>query len=376
MSIAIRAAVTHSSNGDVAIEELTLDSPGPGEVLVRVQASGICHTDFLAPKVMPLPAVLGHEGTGEVVEVGEGVSGIRQGDRVVGSYGCCGRCDNCVAGETFHCQDFSTIQLGSRRADSAALHRADGTPVSGAFFEQSSFATHALMTERNCVRVDTRLPAEYLAPLGCGVITGFGAVKAALKPQAGQSLLVIGAGGVGLSAVMAARIAGCDPIIAIDLLPARLEQARAFGATHLLRGDEPNLLESIHALCPGGVDFGLETVAGAATFNLGLQATRAGGRFGVVALPNMGGAFEISSGRPLLKLDIVGIIEGRCRPQDTIPELVALIEQGELPMSEYVSVFDFDDIAAALAAGRSGNVAKPVLRMPALSGAVLVFPCR
>ena len=348
MSMPIRAAVTRSSDGETAIEDLILDGPGPGEVLVRIQASGICHTDFLAPQIMPLPTVLGHEGTGEVIEVGEGVTGFRPGDRVVGSYGCCGRCDNCTSGETFHCRDFQTIQLGSRRSDSPALHRSDGTPVSGAFFEQSSFATHALMTERNCVRVETTLPPEYLAPLGCGVLTGFGAVDAVLQPRPGQSLLVIGAGGVGLSAIMAARILGCDPIIAIDVLPARLEQARAFGATRVLDGGQPDLLGSVHACCPDGVDFSLETVSGEATFNLGLQATRAGGRFGVVALPNMGAAFEISSGRPLLRVDIVGIIEGRSRPQDLIPRLVGLIERDELPMADYVSVFEFDDIEDCL----------------------------
>jgi len=364
MPIPIRAAVTTSPDGEVAIEELLLDDPGPGELLVRIQASGICHTDFLAPHVMPLPTVLGHEGAGEVVAVGDGVTGFGPGDRVVGSFGCCGHCENCLSGETFHCVDFQAIQLGSRRSDRPALHRLDGTPVGGAFFEQSSFGTHALLTERNCVRVDTSLPAEYLAPLGCGVLTGFGSVSNVLRPEAGQSLLVIGVGGVGLSAVMAARIAGCFPIIAVDLLPARLEQARAFGASHVIAGDDPDLLGSVHALCPHGVDFSLETVAGATTFNLGLQATRPGGRFGVVALPNMGGAFEISSGRQLLKLDIVGIIEGRCRPQSMIPELVSLIERGELPMADYVSVFDFGDIADALEAGRSGEVAKPVLRMP------------
>jgi aryl-alcohol dehydrogenase len=163
---------------------------------------------------------------------------------------------------------------------------------------------------------------------------------------------------------MAGRIAGCDPIIAVDLLPERLEQARAFGATHVLLGDQKHLLRSIEGCSGGGVDFSLETVAGEATFNLGLQATRAGGRFGVVALPNMGAAFEISSGRPLLRVDIVGIIEGRSRPQDLIPRLVDLIENGELPMADYVSVFEFDDIEAALAAGKSGEVAKPVMRMP------------
>ena len=363
MSISIRAAVTSSVEGQLEIEDLLLDEPLAGEILVKIEASGICHTDFIAPHVVPLPAVLGHEGVGRVVSVGEGVIGFVPGDRVVGSFGSCGSCSSCQSGETFHCEEFSTIQLGSRRSGKSPLRRADGTPVSGAFFEQSSFASHALMTERNVVKVSDQLPAEYLAPLGCGVLTGFGAVSQALKPVAGQSLLVLGAGGVGLSAIMAARLAGCDPIIAVDVLPSRLEMAREFGATHVLDGARDDLLGKIQNLSGGGTDFSLETVARADTFNLAIQAARAGGTCGIVALPNLGQAFEITSGRPLLKLNLVGIIEGRCRPQDEIPKLVALIENGELPMQRYTTVFDFEDIASAMAASLSGEVAKPVLRM-------------
>ena len=363
MSIAVRAAVTVAANDPVRIEDLFLDDPGPGEVLVQLGASGICHTDFLAPRIVPLPAVFGHEGAGRVLAVGDGVTAVQPGDRVVGSYGCCGACSQCLSGETYHCADFSTLQLGARRAGAPALHRPDGTPVSGAFFEQSSFATHALMTERNVVQVADGVPDEFLAPLGCGVLTGFGAVSRVFAPQPGQSLVVFGAGGVGLAAIMAARLAGCDPIIAVDILPARLEMAREFGASHALDGRAAGLDDQIRRVSRGGVDFSLETVGQAETFNRAVVAPRTGGTCGIVALPNIGGAFEITSGRPLLKLNLIGIIEGRSRPQDLIPTLVELIASGDLPMARYTTVFDFEEVNAALAAGRSGKVAKPVLRI-------------
>jgi len=363
----IRAAVTSSVDGPVHIEELLIDDPGPGEVLVKIRASGICHTDFLAPQIVPLPAVLGHEGAGEVIAVGDGVDSVAIGDRVVGSYGYCGQCPRCQSGAPYHCSDFSRIQLGSRRHELPPLHRADGTPVSGAFFEQSSFATHALMTARNVVPVTQDVPFEYLAPLGCGVLTGFGSVSNVFRPSPGQGIVVLGAGGVGLPAVMAAKLAGCDPIVAIDVKPARLALARELGATHAIDGLAEDIVASVRDLTHGGADFCLETVGQAATFNLAIDMAKSGGTCGFVVVPNLGQPFEIRNGRALLSLTLAGIIEGRAAPGSLIGHLASLIAAGELPMDRYTTTFEFDDVNEALAAGQTGSAAKPVLRMPATS---------
>lgn len=365
MTTRIHAAVTHSKDGGIRIEELLIDDPGPGEVLVRVRASGICHTDLLAPQIVALPAVFGHESTGDVIAVGEGVQAVRPGDRVVGCYGYCGHCIQCRRGAPFHCKDFSTIQLGSRRGDSPALRRPDGTPISASFFEQSGFATHALMTERNVVRVPEGALPEHLAPLGCGMLTGYGGVSQAFAPAPGSSLVVIGAGGVGLPALMAARAAGCDPIIAVDTLPARLELACEVGASHTFAAGVEDLGAAVRGVIGDGADFVLATVGEAAVFNSMIDLARPGGTCGFVAVPNLGQPFELCNGRALLSLNLVGIIEGRAEPHLMIRDLATRIGAGELPMDSYTTVFEFDDIARALQAAKAGEVAKAVLRMPA-----------
>jgi len=364
MSISILAAVTTAADKPPAIEALTLDAPGPGELLVEIRASGICHTDFLAPQIMPLPAVLGHEGAGIVRAAGDGVQGLQPGDHVVGSYGYCGHCSRCASGEPFHCQDFSSIQLGTRRAGLPALHRPDGTAVNAAFFEQSSFATHALMTARNAIKVPQDIPFAQLAPLGCGVITGYGAVRRVLAAKPGQSIAVMGVGGVGLAAVMAARLAGCGPIIAVDIKRSRLDAALGFGATHAVDASNDDAAAQIRAICAGGADLALETVGQASSLNHAIESLRSGGRCGVIAVPNLGRAFEVRSGRPLLTIDLVGVIEGRADPRVMIPELAALVRSGDLPLDRYTTTFEFSQIAEALEAAKSGQVAKAVLVMP------------
>lgn len=363
MTRLITAAVTVDLDGGYVQETLQLDEPGAGEVLVEIQASGICHTDLLAPRIMPLPAVLGHEGAGIVRALGPGVTGLAVGDHVVGSYGSCGGCARCRAGEPFHCREFSSLQLGARRQSVPPLQRLDGTPVHGAFFEQSSFASMALMTARNAIRVPAELPMEQLAPLGCGVLTGYGAVTEVLRAQPGQSLVVFGAGGVGLAAIMAARLAGCDPIIAVDRLPGRLALALELGASHAVDAAGGEVLARLKALCGDGADLSVETVGQAETLNCAVEILRPGGSCGVVAVPNLGGPFELQNGRALLTRNVLGIIEGRSPPAAMIPRLAALIAAGRLPMDRYVSCFAFDDLAVALQAVRDGSVAKAVLRM-------------
>ena len=233
----VTAAVAREHRAPLTLEQLELDEIRDNEVRVRMVATGICHTDAvvrdgLAPT--PLPAVLGHEGTGVVEEVGRSITTVSPGDHVVLAAAYCGTCRQCRAGRMAYCENVFAEDFGGRRRDGSPppCPRADGTPISSHFFGQSSFSTYANVVETSIVRVDPAVPPEVLAPLGCGINTGAGSVLNELRPPAGSSFAVTGAGAVGLAAVMAARVAGCTTIVAIDLHDSRLELARELGATH------------------------------------------------------------------------------------------------------------------------------------------------
>ena len=222
----ITAAVVDELDGPFQLTELELDDPGPGEVLVRLVATGICHTDGLARHgdlPFPLPGVLGHEGAGTVAAVGAGVNGFAVGDPVVIGWPSCGACRNCRAGEPRYCARLGEVLVGGGRLDGdPALRRPDGGIVSSHFFGQSSFATHALTTAAALVKVPPGLPLEIMGPLACGVSTGAGAVFNTARPGPGASLAVFGVGTVGFAAVMAARNSPATRIIAVDRHDVRL----------------------------------------------------------------------------------------------------------------------------------------------------------
>jgi aryl-alcohol dehydrogenase len=261
----IRAAVAREKGAEFAIEELTLDDPRPDEVLVEVSAVGICHTDVAVRDQwlpVPLPAVLGHEGAGVVRAVGAAVTTIAPGDQVVMTYWHCGRCRYCRAGHPAYCDQHTAWTTGGSRADgSNALHD-DSGDVHGFFFSQSSFATHAIATERNVVRVPEGTDPRVAGPLGCGIQTGAGTVLNRLRPRAGSGLAVFGAGAVGLAAVMAARLAGCSTIIAVDVKTPRLDLAADVGATHTIDASTgEDVVGAIRDITSGGADFSVETSA-------------------------------------------------------------------------------------------------------------------
>jgi aryl-alcohol dehydrogenase len=219
----IKAAIVRETGGAMSIEDVMIGQPADDEVLVRIVASGICHTDLsvrdqLLP--MPLPAVLGHEGSGVVEAVGRSVTNVAPGDHVVMSYAYCGSCDLCHSGHPAHCENVLPQCFGGSRADgTTGITDATGTPVHDHFFAQSSFAQYSLANMRNVVKVPKDLPLDLLAPLGCGLQTGAGAVLQALKVRPGSSFVAFGLGAVGLAAVMAAKIAGATKVIASTSIP-------------------------------------------------------------------------------------------------------------------------------------------------------------
>lgn len=365
----IRVAVARAPGEPFTLDDATLRAPRGDEVLVRVVATGLCHTDLIVRDQyypVPLPAVLGHEGAGVVEEVGPLVTDLAAGDHVVLSYAHCGRCDRCKAGDPAYCAQFYPLNFGGTDTDgSTAITGADGRPLHDHFFGQSSFATYALAREGNAVKVDPDVDPALLGPLGCGVQTGAGAVINALRVAPGSSFAAFGAGAVGLSAVMAAVVAGATTIVAVDVVPSRLELATELGATHTLDSREVDVVEAIREITGGGVDAALESTGRPDVLAQGIEALGSLGTMGVVGAPKLGTSASFDVNNLLLGgRTIRGIVEGDSVPQVFIPQLVALHRQGRFPFDKLVRFYDLDDINTAVDDATSGATLKPVLRMP------------
>ena len=256
----IRAAVLRQGGQPFTVEELELDEPRHDEVLVRVVATGMCHTDLGDRATQgPVPIVLGHEGAGIVERIGDQVTKVRPGDHIILSFPSCGSCRNCLRAIPSYCAHALALRFGGARPDGSVGLRANGQSVHSHFFGQSSFATHALASQRTVVKVPKEMPLEQLGPLDCGVQTGAGAVLNVLRPPVGSSIAVFGAGAVGLSAVMAAIVAGCTTIIAVDMKAPRLALTRELGATHTLNPAGIDVVDTIRQISGGGVDYTLDT---------------------------------------------------------------------------------------------------------------------
>ncbi|WP_273846893.1 NAD(P)-dependent alcohol dehydrogenase [Rubrobacter calidifluminis] len=361
----ITAAVVREKERPFGVEELELEEPREGEVLVRVVAAGMCHTDLICRDQwypVPLPSVLGHEGAGVVERVGEGVTKVSPGDRVVLTYASCGRCTSCQRGKPSYCKNFFDLNFGGARLDKT---NAIGGGVHGHFFGQSSFATYALATERNVVKVDADVPLEILGPLGCGIQTGAGGVLNSLHPEAGTSIAVFGTGAVGLSAVMAARVAGCATIVGVDVRPERLELARELGATHIVDANEANPVEEIRRITGGGADYAIETTAVPAVFRQAVDALGTLGVCGLIGAARLGTEVSLDMNDLLLPGKTVrGIVEGDSVPDVFIPRLIELYAQERFPFDRLIEFYELDEINRAAEDAEGGSVIKPVIRMP------------
>jgi aryl-alcohol dehydrogenase len=361
----IQAAIAKRPGADFEIEPLELTEPRPDEILVRIKAVGLCHTDLGVrdnPVGLALPAVLGHEGAGLVEKVGAAVTKVAPGDRVLISFRSCGVCAKCRASQPAYCDQLLPMNFGGARLDGASSFVGGG--VASNFFGQSSFATHALTYERNLVKLPTDTPFAAAAPLACGVQTGAGSILRALDCPPGSSVAIIGGGTVGLSAVMAARLRGCAPIILIEPLVSRRTLALELGATHAIDPFDGEIAPAVRGIAPAGVDFVLEAsgVVAAAQAAFGYMATR--GVLGLVGVPPGGSQlllpldFAITFG-----LSVRGVIEGDSNPETFIPELLALHKAGRLPFDRLITTFPFDQINAAVAEQKAGRVVKVVLLM-------------
>jgi aryl-alcohol dehydrogenase len=364
-----RAAVVRGKGESFQIEDVRIGPPAADEVLVRVVAVGICHTDAIVRDQyypFPLPGVLGHEGSGVVEEIGTQVNTVAPGDHVVMTFMSCGQCRYCQRGETAYCKDFYFLNVGgSRRDGTTGTADARGHALHDHFFGQSSFATYAVAHARNVIKVPKDVPLEILGPLGCGIQTGAGAILNALEVSHGDSVAVFGVGSVGLSAVMAARVAGATTIVALDLVPERLQLALELGATHVVNAGEENAVEAIRRIGDGGVDYSLDTSGKATVLRQAIDALAIRGTCGVVGAPPLGteASFDINSlmipGR-----SVRGICEGDSLPSVFIPQLIDLYRQQRFPYDRLIRFYELEEINKAIDEAASGATIKPVLRMP------------
>lgn len=356
----IHAAVTEAAGGGFRIETLRIDAPGPAQVLVRVVACGVCHTDMVmrdGALPVPFPAVFGHEGAGVIEAVGPGVGGLAVGDRVLLSFDSCGACPACHDHQPGYCPEFFPRNfLGALAPDQGGLWRGEER-IGSNIFGQSAFATHALAHPRNVVKVDADLPLPLLAPLGCGIQTGAGTVLETLRLQPGQSIAVFGAGAVGLAAVMAAAITGAGRIALLDRHAHRLALGEELGAT-----DTVTSLDMLSGPFDHIVDTtGVPALLGPAIDLLGARGTLAL----VGAYPSDPKLALDASAIMSLGRRIVGVVEGGIDPQRFIPELIAHYRAGRLPMEKLVRTYPFAAIDQAIHDSETGAVIKPVLLMEA-----------
>jgi aryl-alcohol dehydrogenase len=362
------AAVFEKLCTPLSVAEVEIDAPRPGEALVRVVAAGVCHTDALArdgDMPFPAPGVLGHEGAGVVCAVGDGVTNVSVGDKVVIGWPWCGSCRNCLEGQPRYCLALGPLVIAGSRGDgSTSLRRLDGSPLHSHFFGQSSFASHAICAASALVKVADDADVSLLGPLACGISTGAGAVLNALRPFAGSSVVVYGSGAVGLSAIMAARLTGATHIIAVDRLASRLALATQLGATETIdvsTGVDP--VAAVQEICGGPADYGMDC---AGSVDVLRQAADSVGMRGTVALIGgapAGASFSLDHMSTLWGKKVVGILGGEGRSASLINTLITLNAQGRFPYDRLIQKFPLDQVNEALDASHRGDVIKPVLTM-------------
>jgi aryl-alcohol dehydrogenase len=359
----VQAAVSREGVRYPQLEALDIEEPKAGEILVRIVASGICHTDIgVNARPGPRPFVLGHEGAGVVERVGTGVTHLKPGDHVVLSVNFCGECPSCKRNAHSYCYEVLPRNFGGLRPDGTSPLSQNGQRVYARFFGQSSFATYSLADERSAIKVPGDVPLEILAPLGCGVQTGAGAIIYSLRVGAGDSVAIFGTGSVGLSAVMAARIVGAERIIAVDLVPSRLALAKELGATDTIDASSGDAAKTIRELTRYGVSHAFNTANAPISYTQALECLAPRGVAGFVAPPNgqfVPDMFQLLSGGRALR----GILGGDTTPSLFIPLLIDYYRQGRFPYDRLIKMYPFEKIAQAFEDSETGKTIKPVLRM-------------
>jgi S-(hydroxymethyl)glutathione dehydrogenase/alcohol dehydrogenase len=366
MSRKARAVLCREHNKPVLVETISVDAPGRGEVTVRLGACGVCHSDLSAVTgtiPLPLPLVLGHEGAGVVEAVGEGVADLAPGDHVVVSviYQC-GKCRFCVSGRPVLCLEQGRA-LTTPLAGTPRVHDAAGQPLN-IFSGCGAMAEYATVSAENLIKIDAKIPLECAALVGCGVTTGVGAVFNTARVKPGSSVVVFGCGGVGLSAIQGARIAGAERIVAVDTLQEKLDLAKAFGATDtLLARPGEDLVKPLKKMTGGGPDYAFECVGSGELQSAAYRAIARGGMAVVVGVAKPSDSTSIRSMTTVFEeKTLTGSYFGSCVPRVDFPRMLALYLKGELKLEELITRrYRVDEAAQAFADLQSGRNARGVI---------------
>jgi aryl-alcohol dehydrogenase len=362
----ITAAVAPSVGADFDVRTVDIDAPGPGEIAIKIAGVGICHTDIGVRDghlPFPLPGILGHEGSGVVSAVGDGVTGISLGDKVALSFDSCGDCKQCAKGAPAYCLNFMAHNFAGGRLDGSSAISTDATPIASNFFGQSSFATYAIAHQRNVVKLPDDAPVDLAGPLGCGIQTGAGAVLNSLDVEPGASLIVAGAGSVGLSSVLAAVVREVGTIIVVEPNDTRRQLALDLGATHAIDPAAGPLADQVRAIVPEGVDYAVDTTAIIPVLEQLVASLAVRGTLGLVGVPaKLTAALPIAVFlAQLFGITVRGIVEGDADPQVFIPYLLDLHRQGKFPFDKLITTFPFAQINEAVLAQLDGSAIKVVL---------------
>jgi S-(hydroxymethyl)glutathione dehydrogenase/alcohol dehydrogenase len=364
MARTAKAALCRAHNTPVVIEPVTVDGPKRGEVMVKLGACGVCHSDLSAITgtiALPLPLVLGHEGAGVVEEAGEGVSGLMKGDHVIFSFiYMCGRCRFCVSGRPVLCLEQGKA-LTTPLEGTPRVRDARGEPLN-IFSGCGSMAEYATVSAENLIKIDPKIRLDCAALVGCGVTTGVGAVFNTAKVEPGSSVAVFGCGGVGLSVIQGARIAGAEKIIAIDTLQPKLEMAKRFGATDsILSTEDPT--KALKKMTGGGPDYAFECVGSGELAAAAYRAIRRGGLAVVVGVAKPSDSTSVRTMTlPFEEKTLTGSYFGSCVPRVDFPRMLSLYMAGRLKLEELITRrYSIDEAPQAFADLQAGKNARGVI---------------
>ena len=353
----MKAAVFHGGGRPVSIVDVGLRAPGPGEVRVAIRAAGLCHSDLSVIDgtiPYPTPVVLGHEGAGVVEAVGPGVQSVKEGDAVVlSTLAHCGRCAACEVGRPTECRN-------APNPKDTQPFVLDGRPAYQ-FANVSAFTERTVVREQSAIPIDPRVPFECAALIGCGIMTGVGAVLNRARVEVGASMAVFGLGGIGLSCVQGGVLAGAAKIIAVDVVPAKLALASRLGATHTIDASRDEPVAAVRDLTQGGADYTFEAVGNLAVIRQALEALGPGGALTIVGVPKLGSSAEFVVQALYQNKAILGCRYGTARPRRDFPMLADLYLGGRLKIDELITRrYPLDEFAGAVADLQRGELARGV----------------
>jgi len=361
----IKAAVLHEVGGQMQIEYVDLAEPKANEVLVKIVATGVCHTDNLIRQtgMVGIPVVLGHEGAGIIEKVGSDVKGFEEGDHVVLTYVSCETCKYCTTKMPYVCDNYGPLNTSGKMKDGTSRITQNGQEVN-VFFGQGSFATYSVVDQSNLIKVDKDVDIAMLGAIGCGFQAGAGTIFGYLDVQPNTSIAIFGLGGVSFSALMAAKIRGCKTIIAVEFNPERLELALELGATHVINWKETeDVVGEIMKITGRGTDYAFDSSGAQSMIDYAIKASGPMGRVALVG--GSLGNIEINPMGMMFNNITLGVVnEGAIDPHDFIPQAVQYIKEGKFPIEKLEKFYEFDDLEKAFKDQKEGKTIKPVVRMP------------